>query len=70
MYVCKAGHMAIRKARIGKENQSNNQQQVYYFGIDTCKIYPLRNGCYKEGAKSKTYSVSIKSTEHKELEAF
>jgi hypothetical protein len=70
MYVCKAGHMAIRKARIGKKNQSNNQQQVYYFDIDKCKICPLRNGCYKEGAKSKTYSVSIKSTEHKEQEVF
>ncbi|MEH7239565.1 IS1182 family transposase [Bacillus sp. JJ1562] len=70
MYVCKAGHMAIRKARIGKKNQSNNQQQVYYFDIEKCKICPFREGCYKEGAKSKTYSVSIKSTEHKEQEAF
>jgi hypothetical protein len=70
MYVCKAGYMAIRKARIGKKNQNNNQQQVYYFDTDRCKICPLRNGCYKERAKSKTYSVSIKSTEHKEQEAF
>ncbi|WP_455675664.1 IS1182 family transposase [Pradoshia sp.] len=70
MYVCKAGHMAIRKARIGKKNQSNNQQQVYYFDIEKCKVCPFREGCYKEGAKSKTYSVSIKSTEHKEQEAF
>ena len=70
MYVCKAGHMAIRKARIGKKNQSNNQQQVYYFNIEKCKFCPFREGCYKEGAKSKTYSVSIKSTEHKEQETF
>jgi hypothetical protein len=70
MYVCKAGHMAIRKSRIGKKNQSNNQQQVYYFDIEKCKICPFREGCYKEGSKSKTYSVSIKSTEHKEQEAF
>lgn len=70
MYVCKAGHMAIRKARIGKKNQSNNQQQVYYFDIEKCKICPFREGCYKEGAKSKTYSVSIKSTEHREQETF
>lgn len=33
-------------------------------------IPPLREGCYKEGAKSKSYSVSIKSSEHKEQEAF
>ena len=70
MYVCKAGHMAIRKARIGKKNQSNNQQQVYYFDIEKCKLCPFRKGCYKDGAKSKTYSVSIKSTEHKEQEKF
>lgn len=30
----------------------------------------MREGCYKEGAKSKTYSVSIKSVEHKEQTAF
>ena len=30
----------------------------------------MREGCYKEGAKSKTYSVTIKSTEHKEQESF
>ena len=31
---------------------------------------PLKEGCYKEGAKSKTYSVSIKSDEHVEQMAF
>ncbi len=30
----------------------------------------FKRGCYKEGAKSKTYSVTIKSTEHKDQEAF
>lgn len=29
----------------------------------------MKDGCY-EGANSKTYSVTIKSTEHKEQEAF
>ena len=70
MYVCKAGHMAIRKARTGKKNQGKNQTDTYYFDIKKCKVCPFRDGCYKEGAKSKTYSVSIKSTEHKEQEAF
>lgn len=40
------------------------------FDIEKCKICPFRNGCYKEGAKSKVYSVTIKSTEHREQEAF
>ncbi|MFP5116491.1 IS1182 family transposase [Bacillaceae bacterium C204] len=70
MYVCKAGHMAIRKARTGKKNQGQNQKDTYYFDIKKCRVCPFRDGCYKEGAKSKTYSVSIRSTEHKEQEAF
>ncbi|CAM3282505.1 IS1182 family transposase [Filibacter tadaridae] len=70
MYVCKAGHMAIRKARTGKKNVGQNQSQTYYFDINKCKTCPLREGCYKEDAKSKTYSVTIKSTEHKDQEAF
>src|SRR5699024_11840383 len=31
MYVCKAGHMAIRKARQGKKNVGKNQKDTYYF---------------------------------------
>jgi IS5 family transposase len=70
MYVCKAGHMAIRKARTGKKATNNNQSQTYYFDIEKCKVCPFKNGCYKEGTKSKTYSVTIKSTEHEEQQAF
>lgn len=40
------------------------------FDIEKCKVCPFRNGCYKEGAKSKTCSVIIKSTEHREQEVF
>jgi hypothetical protein len=29
-------------------------------------VCPFKEGCYKEGAKSKTYSVSIKSNLHTE----
>lgn len=64
MYVCKAGHMAVRKARTGKKGVGKNQKDTYYFDIDKCKCCPYRDGCYKEGTKSKTYSVSIKSDEH------
>lgn len=66
MYVCPAGHMAIRKARTGKKNQAANQAETYSFDIEKCKVCPMREGCYKEGAKSKTYSIRVKSTEHKE----
>lgn len=64
MYVCKAGHMAIRKARQGKKGVGKNQVDTYYFDITKCHHCPFREGCYKEGAKSKTYSISIKSDEH------
>ena len=70
MYVCKAGHMAIRKARTGKKNEGKNQKDTYYFDIEKCKVCPLREGCYKEGAKSKTYSVTIKSLNIKNKKHF
>src|SRR3954471_22120676 len=70
MFVCKAGHMAYRKARQGKKNIGENQRDIYYFDIEKCKVCPFKEGCYKEGAKSKTYSTTIKSTEHKDQEAF
>lgn len=70
MYVCKAGHMAIRKARQGKRGVGENQTDTYYFDIEKCKRCPLKEGCYKEGTKSKSYSVSIKSDEHSEQMAF
>jgi IS5 family transposase len=70
MYVCKAGHMAIRRARTGRKNVGKNQKDTYYFDTDKCKKCPFKEGCYTEGAKSKTYSISIKSTEHSEQQAF
>lgn len=70
LFVCPAGHLATRKARTGKKGQGRNQVLTYFFDIEKCKACPLREDCYKEGAKSKSYSVSIKSTEHKEQKAF
>jgi transposase len=70
MYVCKAGHMAIRKARQGKKGIGTNQTDTYYFDVEKCKRCPFKEGCYKEGAKSKSYSVSIKSNEHLEQATF
>src|SRR5699024_12505252 len=64
MYVCKAGHMAIRKASQGKKNVGKNQKDTYYFNVKKCKVYPFREYCYTAGAKSKTYCVTIKSNEH------
>lgn len=64
MFVCPAGHISIRRARQGKKNQSTNQTMTYYFDVKKCRTCSRREGCYKEGAKTKSYSVSIKSDEH------
>lgn len=70
LFICPAGHIAIRKSRQGKKNVGTNQVHTYYFDVEKCKTCPQRNGCYKEGAKSKTYSVSIKSDLHQEQISF
>lgn len=70
MFVCPAGHLAIRKARQGKKNDGTNQTETYYFDVEKCKTCALRNGCYKPDAKTKSYSVSIKSNEHLEQMEF
>ena len=70
MFVCPAGHMAIRKARQGKKGQGENQSLVFFFDVDKCRICSRREGCYKEGAKSKSYSVQIKSQEHQQQADF
>jgi len=70
MFVCPAGHLAIRKARGGKKNIGENQVDTYYFDVEKCKVCPLRENCYKPGAKTKTYSVTIKSELHQQQMAF
>ena len=70
MFVCPAGHMAVRKACQGKKNQGGNRTMVYFFDVDKCRNCSKRKGCYKEGAYSKSYSVQIKSEEHKRQESF
>jgi transposase len=69
-FVCPAGHLAIRKARQGVKDVGKNQVDTYYFDVEKCKSCPLKEGCYKEGSKTKTYSVSIKSELHQDQMAF
>jgi transposase len=70
MFVCPGGYMATRKARQGKKDDGKNQVDTYYFDVEKCKTCALKNGCYKPGAKTKSYSVSIKSDEHQEQMKF
>jgi len=71
IFQCPCGHLAVRKAVTGKKNGTDkNQKLTYYFDIAKCKICPHKDGCYKDGAKSKTYSVTVLSETHKEQKEF
>ena len=63
MYVCKAGHMAIKKVKSGSKDK-NQQVESYFFDVEKCKHCHFKDGCYKEGAKTKTYNVKIKDDTH------
>lgn len=61
MYVCPAGHMAIRKVRDSRNKEKLTPRISYYFDVEKCKVCSLRKGCYKAGAKSKSYKVTVKT---------
>lgn len=46
------------------------KHSFFYFDVDKCRVCSRRHGCYKEGAKSKTYAVQIKSEEHQKQADF
>lgn len=70
MYVCPAGHMAISKRNIKYKPGKGNPRVVFNFDIKKCRVCSHREGCYKDGAKSKTYSISIRSDEQDKQIAF
>lgn len=57
--ICPAGEHSTRKAVQGSKQSGDSRSLVFYFDIEKCKACPLREGCYKTGAKSKTYSIRI-----------
>lgn len=63
MYVCKAGHMAIKKVKSGSKDK-NQQVESYFFDVEKCKHCPFKDGCYKDSAKTKTFNVKIKDETH------
>jgi len=71
MMVCKTGRLAIKRCKM-KENpySKSNRRIIYYFDTNKCKECPKRKGCYKEGAKSKTYSITILSDTHEKQKEF
>jgi len=69
LYVCQAGHMAMRKWYENRENVKKNDRMVYFFDVNKCKYCPYKEGCYS-GGKTKTYSETIKKHIYIEQEEF
>jgi len=73
MYVCQAGHMSIRKTSSGKKKREKTGSSAvisYFFDVETCKVCPYKEGCYKEGAVTKSFSVTLTSRLHSEHREF
>lgn len=74
MIRCPAGELAVRK-RYKKEFKDkkgylNNAKMEYYFDVNKCKECPYREGCYKKGSKTRTYTVTLLSESHKKQQEF
>jgi transposase len=69
-YMCKAGYLAKNMKVNRSKSDKKNVRHRYMFDVEKCKVCPFRKGCYKDGAKTKSYYVTIKSTEHLEQKAF
>ncbi len=73
MYVCPEGHMSIRKTsnRPKKHKEEGTETvETYFFDVEKCRYCPKREGCYREGSKTKSYSVTIRSNTHTEHQEF
>ena len=65
-----AGHLAIKKSIKRRDSEGKSPSVAYYFDIKKCQQCPHAEGCYKAGAKSKSYSVTINSELHKKQQKF
>lgn len=67
MYVCPAGHMAVGKSiiRYNTDKNKGNDRMQFRFDPEKCKVCKFRDTCLKPGAKTRYYSVPIKTPEQK-----
>jgi hypothetical protein len=73
MYVCQAGNMSFKKTSTRPKKHvadGTGTVESYFFDVEKCKNCPFNKGCYKEGAKTKSYSVTIKHHMHEAQAAF
>jgi transposase len=69
MYVCPAGHISIKRTNTRPKKHAKDGEGTvlsYFFDVEKCKTCPQKEGCYNDGVKTKSYSVSIKSNTHKD----
>lgn len=64
--ICPAGEHSIRRAVQGSKQTGESRSLVFYFDTEKCKTCPLNEGCFKPGAKFKTYSIRILADHYKE----
>ncbi len=68
MYICQGGHMSNKKTSSRPKKHAEDGSGTvlsYFFDVQKCKVCPFKDGCYKDGAKTKSYSVTIKNNTHK-----
>lgn len=71
MYTCPAGHLAKSKRILHfKEKGKGNDRISFMFDPEKCKVCKLKDTCMKPGAKTRTYSISIKTDDQKQQMEF
>jgi transposase len=71
MMRCPSGNISVKKEiRKKNEKQNRNPSVRYCFDVEKCKSCPLKDGCYKPGSRTKSYSVVILSDTHKKQQEF
>lgn len=66
MLVCPSGHMAVSSCVRHYKHEDNRTVRMFYFDVDKCRNCSKAEGCYKEGAKSKSCSVTLLTDLQKE----
>lgn len=73
MYICPAGHISLKKTNKRPKKHAKDGTgtvESYFFDVEKCKVCQVRDGCYKEGSETKSYSVTIKHHIHEEQVKF
>ena len=62
--------LAARLNSIVTQGRRKKPRMTYFFDVEKCKRCPYKEGCYKEGAKKKTYTETIICDSHSEQAKF